>query len=115
NRERREKLAREFVARHHVMWVRVNFLGCYDTLSALGLPWQSLSAAIDLIPFLRHRFYSFTLSESVEHAYHALAIDDERLTFHPVLWSPTVEEYQTVQQVWFSGVHTDVGGGYAEQ
>src|SRR5690606_7532231 len=53
NRERRERLAREFVARHHVMWVRVNFLGCYDTVSALGLPWQSLSAAIDLIPFLR--------------------------------------------------------------
>jgi hypothetical protein len=44
-----------------------------------------------------------------------LAIDDERITFHPVLWDEEIEPGQTVKQVWFCGMHTDVGGGYQEQ
>lgn len=111
---KREDRAAEFISRHTTIWTRVHFLGCYDTVAALGLPWQSASAALDRIPQFRHRFHSFTLSPSVEHAYQALAIDDERLTFHPVLWDPNVLPYQTVQQVWFVGAHTDVGGGYPE-
>lgn len=107
--------AQEFVRRHHTMWTRIRFLGCYDTVAALGLPFKPASALLDGIPGFRHRFHDFTLSKSVEHAYHALAIDDERKTFHPVLWDETVESYQTVRQVWFAGMHTDVGGGYPDQ
>ncbi|MFV1993676.1 MAG: phospholipase effector Tle1 domain-containing protein, partial [Acidiferrobacterales bacterium] len=43
------------------------------------------------------------------------AIDDERLTFHPTLWDAEIKQGQTIKQVWFCGMHTDVGGGYAEQ
>ncbi|HMO03711.1 MAG TPA: DUF2235 domain-containing protein [Kiritimatiellia bacterium] len=113
--DRRKRLAEEFVIRHPVMWARVHFLGCFDTVAALGLPFETLSAALDFVPGFRHKFHNFTLSKSVTNAYHALAIDDERLTFHPVLWDPDIQPYQTMKQVWFCGMHTDVGGGYQEQ
>jgi len=66
--------------------------------------------------FLPHMFHNFALSESVEYARHALSIDEERKTFLPVLWDKLPENQPTdkMKQVWFAGVHTDVGGGYAE-
>ena len=46
-------------------------------------------------------------------AYHALALDDERRTFHPVLWDESdPKDHARLQQVWFPGVHANVGGGY---
>ncbi len=115
NRGKRDKLAADFVKRHHTMWCRIRFLGVWDTVAALGVPFKSLDVLIDKISFFRHRFQDLRLSESVRHARHALAIDDERLTFHPRLWDEQLTEYQTMKQVWFCGMHTDVGGGYREQ
>lgn len=115
NRARRNQKAAEFVRRHHTMWCRIRFLGVWDTVAALGIPIKSLNILLDKIPFFRHRFQDLSLSRSVEHARHALAIDDERLTFHPVLWNKQLTDYQTMKQVWFGGMHTDVGGGYPEQ
>jgi uncharacterized protein (DUF2235 family) len=106
--------AEEFVGRHHTMWTRIKFIGCYDTVAALGLPWTPASVALDRIPLFQHRFHDLKLSESVETAVQALAIDDERKTFHPVLWDPETLDDQSVHQVWFTGMHTDVGGGYIE-
>lgn len=115
-KQERKARADELVARHHTMWTKIRFLGCYDTVAALGLPFKPASALLDGVPGFRHKFHDFALGESVEHAYHALAIDDERKTFHPVLWDAEVDEsYQTVRQVWFAGMHTDVGGGYPER
>lgn len=111
----RKKKAEEFVDRHHTMWARIKFLGCYDTVAALGLPFKIVSTILDGIPGFRHKFHNFTLSESVENAYQALAIDDERKTFHPILWDAQAKDYQKIRQVWFAGMHTDVGGGYKEQ
>ena len=114
-RERREEKAAEFISRHNTMWTKIHFLGCFDTVAALGLPSQLGSVLLDRIPGFRHRFHSFELSPAVSHAFHALAIDDERKTFHPVLLDAEVNTDQTVRQVWFAGMHTDVGGGYLEQ
>jgi uncharacterized protein (DUF2235 family) len=114
SKEPLDKRARGFVGKHHTMWTRVRFLGCYDTVAALGLPWAPASVVLDQIPFFRHRFHDLRLCESVENAAQALAIDDERKTFHPLLWDTTVRDYQRVHQVWFTGMHTDVGGGYPE-
>ncbi len=114
NEERRKAQADAFIKKHHTMWVRIKFLGCFDTVCALGVPFESLSAILDRIPLFRHKFHNFKLSESVENACHALAIDDKRKTFHPALWDPELEDYQTLEQVWFPGMHTDVGGGYKE-
>lgn len=115
NSEERKNRADDLVSRHHNQWTKIKFLGVWDTVSALGLPVKSLSTLVDWFPFFRHKFHNLTLSESVEHARQALAIDDERLTFHPKIWDKELKSYQTMKQVWFSGMHTDVGGGYQEQ
>jgi hypothetical protein len=47
----------------------------------------------------------------VKHGYHALAIDERRAQFPPTLWSGPFEPTQIVEQVWFTGAHSDVGGG----
>ncbi|WP_138432062.1 DUF2235 domain-containing protein [Fodinibius saliphilus] len=114
NEERRKAQARRFIDKHHTMWARITFMGCFDTVSALGFPIQSVSVLLDQIPFFQHRFHNLRLSESVENAYHALAVDDKRKTFHPALWRSRVKDYQSLEQVWFPGMHTDVGGGYQE-
>ena len=113
NKERQAR-ADDFVARHHNQWTKIKFLGVWDTVDALGLPLKELSMLVDWLPFFRHKFHNLSLSESVEHARQALAIDDERLTFHPKIWDKEIKSYQTMKQVWFCGMHTDVGGGYKE-
>ncbi|KAF4175215.1 hypothetical protein CNMCM8927_007758 [Aspergillus lentulus] len=52
------------------------------------------------------------LQDNVRCAYHALSLDEERTAFQPIVWHiPHKSEGQEMLQVWFSGVHTDVGGG----
>jgi uncharacterized protein (DUF2235 family) len=116
NPKQRTQKADYFVKKHHTMWTKVRFLGVWDTVAALGVPLKAIDVVIDKIPFWKHQFHNFRLSPSVMSAYHALAIDDERKTFHPRLWKPLPEtDERTMKQVWFCGMHTDVGGGYKEQ
>ncbi|WP_446810948.1 DUF2235 domain-containing protein [Methylomonas sp. 2BW1-5-20] len=99
----------------------IHFIGVWDTVSALGFPkdfsWAleyffgALDKFTDQFPPLAHNFYDFELNSSIQHAYHALAIDDERQTFHPLVWDER-NFNNTVEQVWFAGVHSNVGGGY---
>ncbi|TNF40820.1 MAG: DUF2235 domain-containing protein [Bacteroidetes bacterium] len=113
NKQKREQKAAAFIEKHHTMWCKIKFLGVWDTVAALGLPVKWLSAVFDL--FFPHKFHSFDLSESVEFARHALSIDEERKSFLPVIWNPLQNDTEEkMKQVWFAGVHTDVGGGYAE-
>ena len=81
----------------------------------MGIPIRSLDVFVNKIPWFRHRFHNFKLSSKVEHARHALATDEERALFEPVLWDREALPQQTIKQVWFPGVHTDVGGGYEKQ
>ena len=130
NAEKRKEKAAKFLEHHPNMWTKVHFLGCFDTVAALGLPYNWASRALDRVPGLKHRFHDFRLSAGVVHAYHALSLDDRRRTFHPVLWDPIENEVldpqgtnrgvdplvcETLRQVWVPGVHTDVGGGYEEK
>jgi Uncharacterized alpha/beta hydrolase domain (DUF2235) len=88
------------------------FVGLWDTVAAYGLPIDEIQHAIDLYiyPF---SFSDRHLSSIVKCAYHALSLDDERGTFHPVLWDESdPSDHARVQQVWFPGVHSNVGGGY---
>ena len=112
--------AEAFVEKHHTMWANIEFIGCFDTVAALGISqFPALDSLINKFPRFKHNFHNFNLSQSVIRAYHALAIDDERKTFHPIIWTPQDEgkklEDKSVTQVWFCGMHTDVGGGYKEQ
>jgi hypothetical protein len=91
----------------------IAFLGLWDTVDAYGLPIDELKRGVDYY-FRALSFPDQILSERVERACHALALDDERLTFHPVLFDEKQSKRpERIKQVWFAGVHSNVGGGYA--
>ena len=106
----------EFVRKHPNQWVNIEFLGVWDTVPALGLvALPGLNALLDLLPAWKHQYHNFKLRESVKHACHALSIDDERKWFLPSVWKEYGRQSsQKVEQVWFGGSHTDVGGGFWE-
>jgi hypothetical protein len=56
-------------------------------------------------------FLDTSLNSKVKHGYHALAIDEKRAQFPPTLWDEPTGPNQTLEQVWFTGAHSDVGGG----
>jgi uncharacterized protein (DUF2235 family) len=90
----------------------IQFVGVWDTVGALGIPIDGFRP-----PLLSRlwRFHDTKLSRSVRHAYHALAIDERRRPFRPTVWEQqSGARDQTVEQVWFAGVHCDVGGGYRD-
>ncbi len=99
-------------ARRHVN--RIRFLGLWDTVSAYGMPIAELKPAINWL-FWPMNFSDHVLSAKVERAVQALSLDDERTTFHPIPWDESHEQNQKrITQVWFAGVHANVGGGYPE-
>jgi uncharacterized protein (DUF2235 family) len=90
--------------------VKIKCIGVWDTVGSLGLPL----AGFNLITRGRYQFHDVTLSSWVENAFHALAIDERRRPFAPSLWECQGFPEQRVEQVWFAGVHSNVGGGYVE-
>jgi uncharacterized protein (DUF2235 family) len=101
------------IARHDN--IAIEFLGVWDTVDAVGLPFHLADMINDV--FWRFKFPDPCLHPRVKHACHALAIDDERHSFTPVLWDEAAEQETPgrIEQVWFAGVHSNVGGGYPRQ
>ncbi len=94
---------------------KIKFVGVWDTVGALGIPVH----AFEFLDQHKYEFHDTTLSSMIENAYHALAVDEKRGNFQPTLWtqSGTVkagDAKQVLQQRWFSGVHSNVGGGYED-
>jgi len=93
---------------------KVKFMGVWDTVGALGIPlrwFQGLNK--------KYEFHDVKLSSQIKYAYHALAIDEQRKIFEPTLWEVSEDatkspDPQICEQVWFPGVHSNVGGGYAD-
>jgi uncharacterized protein (DUF2235 family) len=97
----------------------VAFLGLWDTVDAYGMPVEELKVGIDryIWPLsLNDR----ELDRRIEKACHALSIDDKRTSFFPLLWDELESKIEihtddeTLSQVWFAGVHSNVGGGYPD-
>lgn len=97
----------------------VAFLGLWDTVDAYGLPIDEMTRGWD------QWVWPLSMSEhlapaNVRKLCHAVAIDDERHTFHPVLLDERLDpeaahtDEERVTQVWFSGMHSNVGGGYPD-
>lgn len=106
--------ASDFKDEYSVEGIKIHFIGVWDTVSAVGMPFDFLRVVLDW--FLNIDFHDHQLGPSVENAYHALSIDDERVTFHPQLWDENnISSNTEMEQVWFSGVHSNVGGGYPKQ
>jgi uncharacterized protein (DUF2235 family) len=119
---------------------KFHFLGVWDTVDAYGGPIEEITRAID--------YYYWPLSmpdqfmnQKITRACHALAIEEERDAFQPVLWDeryvrgdgvlhPIDQDWkpapcdpdkplaaidqERISQVWFVGVHSDIGGGYPQ-
>lgn len=90
----------------HSREAMIEFIGVWDTVGALGIPVRGLSR---LTGSLR-QFHDVELSSYVKHGCHALAIDERRSPFRPSLWQFKPKPGQIVEQVWFSGDHSNVGG-----
>ncbi|PWW24868.1 putative alpha/beta hydrolase family protein DUF2235 [Geodermatophilus normandii] len=91
----------------------ITFIGVWDTVGALGLPVRGFG-------WLNRRwaFHDTTLSSTVRNAFQALAVDEFRRAFRPTLWEPHWDDThppgQRLEQVWFAGAHSAVGGGYRD-
>lgn len=96
---------------------RIHFIGVWDTVGALGVPVLGPRWLKPIVTRLNHRweFHDTKLSTRVDGAFHALAIDERRAAFKPTLWHQQPgADGQELKQVWFTGVHCDIGGGYPD-
>jgi uncharacterized protein (DUF2235 family) len=92
----------------------VSMVGVWDTVGSLGIP-------VAIFAGFNEQLYGFldtSLHPDVKAAYHALSINERRREFPPTLWNAltpaAIQSGQILEQVWFAGCHSGVGGGYAE-
>jgi len=107
NRDQRDMLLAELNQSYGMYNAKITMLGVWDTVGSLGIP-----AIFGGVDGLIYGFLDTSLHPDVLHAYHALAIDERRMEFPATLWTSQPVNGQTLEQVWFTGVHSDVGGGY---
>lgn len=94
--------------------VPIHFLGVWDTVSAIGIPFAEVRYAVHNL--MQYGFQGDILNPGVERACQALSIDDCRKTFHPLVWDERLgNDKDRIEQVWFAGVHSNVGGGYPKR
>jgi uncharacterized protein (DUF2235 family) len=99
----------------------IEFVGVWDTVGSLGYPLPFFELWKRVLPRfgINWWFHDTMLSKSVLHAYHAMAIHERRSDFPVTRWTQALDAEgrpsrprQVLEQVWFPGVHCDVGGGY---
>jgi uncharacterized protein (DUF2235 family) len=95
----------------HSHEIRVRFIGVWDTVGALGVPLSG-------VPFSKayYRWHDTSLSKIVDYGYHAIAVDERRADYKPAVWTNDGNrkkpENIDIEQRWFVGAHSNVGGGY---
>ena len=123
----RDLFSRDDTARHRAdVEINVRFLGLWDTVAAYGMPVEEMAVGFSrwIWPWI---LPDCVLHPGIQRACHALSVDDERTTFHPTLWDESAEQPlkprpdgtlhlcdERISQVWFPGVHSNVGGGYPD-
>jgi uncharacterized protein (DUF2235 family) len=97
----------------HARPVPIKFIGVFDTVGALGVPFP-------LLRYLKGSAYPFLntgLRQNNEHAFHAIAIDEHRKAFGHTMWTnqgatnAAPRSIERTEQRWFVGAHANVGGG----
>lgn len=83
----------------------IDFVGVWDTVGALGIPFR-------MFGFLNecHLFHDQKIGPTIKVARHALSLDERRDDYRPTIWKH--RSGMDLKQVWFAGVHADIGGGY---
>lgn len=104
--ETRTETAAKFAATYCHPHTPVEFIGAFDTVKSLGFrapfvwKWEEV----------KHAFHNHDVGPNVAHAFHALALDENREAFTPVLWDCPPDHPGRIEQMWFRGSHGDVGG-----
>jgi len=80
----------------------LHFVGLWDTVSSVGWIWDPVR-----LPYTGQ-------NPDMANGRHAVSIDERRCYFRNNLWGPQLPA-QNIKQVWFAGVHSDVGGSYPEE
>ena len=99
--------AKQCLAQCHIK-PELTFLGVWDTVGSLGIPGSLLASKNKEL----FAFHDTSPSPLVKRGAHALAIDEHRHDFTPTFWTGELPQDATIEQVWFAGAHSDVGGGY---
>ena len=104
----------------------IDFVGLFDTVEAYGVPIEEMRDVIHRFVFPIKFGGDHTIWEKVNRVRQALSLDDERRTFHPIRVSLLDDDLKEpeddlknpkpkrIEEVWFAGVHSDVGGGYPD-
>jgi uncharacterized protein (DUF2235 family) len=112
--DRKQAMKTELTSTYALEEVTVEMVGVWDTVGSLGIP----GIFFNMFNQQKYGFLDTSIHPCIQHAYHAVCIDERRAQFKPTLWtnadgSPLINNDQ-VEQVWFPGVHCDVGGSYQE-
>ncbi|MEE9413102.1 MAG: DUF2235 domain-containing protein [Methylococcales bacterium] len=103
--------------------IKIKFLGVWDTVIAVGNPSskrsnrknkQALSDPHKNTVDLYKTFKNTNVCSIVEHAVHALALDEFRSNFQHTPWTGSDQPTISIDQRWFVGAHANVGGGYRD-
>ena len=98
--------AQAFARTHCHLEAPIEMVGVWDTVKALGLRLPLLWMFTDR----DFAFHNHQLGPSIRHGFHALALDETRVVFEPVLWDCPPGWEGNIEQVWFRGAHGDIGG-----
>lgn len=98
--------SKAFRAEHSHASRKITFVGVWDTVGALGIPFSFMGLLEN-----KDQFYDTKMGANVAITRHAMAIDEVRTDFEPTILLPRAE--LDLKQVWFTGVHSNIGGSYA--
>ncbi|KAK8192759.1 hypothetical protein M8818_007931 [Zalaria obscura] len=110
----RKELQRRGLTR---LGISIKAIGVWETVGSLGTPrigWLE-KVGIQSSATKRMGFYNTRLSDCIENAFQALALDERRSSFSPAVWEKMPGNQTRLRQCWFPGVHSNVGGGYEDQ
>ena len=86
----------------------IRYIGVWDTVGALGAP----GFLGQVFNKNKYKYHDIELNAHIHNACHALAVDERRKPFRPSLWTRPPDWQGKLEQAWFPGVHTNIGGGY---
>lgn len=86
--------------------VEIEAVAVWDTVKALGLRLPVIWRWADV----RHAFHNHALGASIRNGFHAVALNETRLAYAPVMWQCPVDWPGHMEQMWFRGTHGDIGG-----
>jgi len=100
-----------FRAQYGSKQIPITLIGCWDTVGALGIPQLISGLPINDIANKKYQFHDVKLNRQIQHALHAIAIDERRRPFNVNHMELSEGASTNIREAWFPGTHGCVGGG----